>query len=222
MELSSQTMQVLNNFASVNSNIVITTGNVLRTVSESKTILARATIDEEFPKGFGIYELNEFLSALSLVESPRISFGENNMDISDGTGRSSIKYFYSDPSILTTTSNEIVMPEADVKFKLDRETMNRIKKAASVLGHSEVSVRNVDGVIVLTVADNENSTSNAIDIAVDGESTSEDFKYVFSIANLKMIEGDYDVSLSSKLISHFVNTESNVEYWVALQKTSKV
>ena len=222
MELSSQTMQVLNNFASVNSNIVITTGNVLRTVSESKTILARATIDEEFPKGFGIYELNEFLSALSLVESPRISFGENNMDISDGTGRSSIKYFYSDPSILTTTSNEIVMPEADVKFKLDRETMNRIKKAASVLGHSEVSVRNVDGVIVLTVADNENSTSNAIDIAVDGDSTSEDFKYVFSIANLKMIEGDYDVSLSSKLISHFVNTESNVEYWVALQKTSKV
>lgn len=222
MELSSQTMQVLNNFASVNSNIVISTGNVLRTVSESKTILARATIDEEFPKGFGIYELNEFLSALSLVESPRISFGENNMDISDGTGRSSIKYFYSDPSILTTTSNEIVMPEADVKFKLDRETMNRIKKAASVLGHSEVSVRNVDGVIVLTVADNENSTSNAIDIAVDGESTSEDFKYVFSIANLKMIEGDYDVSLSSKLISHFVNTESNVEYWVALQKTSKV
>jgi hypothetical protein len=215
-------MQVLNNFASVNSNIVITTGNVLRTVSESKTILARATIDEEFPKGFGIYELNEFLSALSLVESPRISFGENNMDISDGTGRSSIKYFYSDPSILTTTSNEIVMPEAEVKFKLDRETMNRIKKAASVLGHSEVSVRNVDGVIVLTVADNENSTSNAIDIAVDGESTSEDFKYVFSIANLKMIEGDYDVSLSSKLISHFVNTESNVEYWVALQKTSKV
>lgn len=222
MELSSQTMQVLNNFASVNSNIVITSGNVLRTVSESKTILARATIDEEFPKGFGIYELNEFLSALSLVESPRITFGENNMDISDGTGRSSIKYFYSDPSILTTTSNEIVMPEADVKFKLDRETMNRIKKAASVLGHSEVSVQNVDGVIVLTVADNENSTSNAIDIAVDGESTSDDFKYVFSIANLKMIEGDYDVSLSSKLISHFVNTESNVEYWVALQKTSKV
>jgi hypothetical protein len=222
MELSSQTMQVLNNFASVNSNIVITTGNVLRTVSESKTILARATIDEEFPKGFGIYELNEFLSALSLVESPRISFGENNMDISDGSGRSSIKYFYSDPSILTTTSNEIVMPDADVRFKLDRETMNRIKKAASVLGHSEVSVRNVDGVIVLTVADNESSSSNAIDIAVDGESESEDFKYVFSIANLKMIEGDYDVSLSSKLISHFVNTESNVEYWVALQKTSKV
>jgi hypothetical protein len=166
--------------------------------------------------------LNEFLSALSLVESPRISFGENNMDISDGSGRSSIKYFYSDPSILTTTSNEIVMPDADVRFKLDRETMNRIKKAASVLGHSEVSVRNVDGVIVLTVADNESSSSNAIDIAVDGESESEDFKYVFSIANLKMIEGDYDVSLSSKLISHFVNTESNVEYWVALQKTSKV
>lgn len=222
MELSSQTLQVLNNFASVNSNIVIHTGNVLRTVSESKTILARAEIEEEFPKGFGIYELNEFLSALSLVESPRISFGEHNMDISDGSGRSSLKYFYSDPSILTTTNNEIVMPSADVTFRLDHETMNRIKKAASVLGHTEVSVQNEDGVIVLAVANNEDTSSNAIKIAVDGEASSEDFKYIFSIANLKMIEGDYDVSLSKKLISHFVNTESNVEYWVALQKTSKV
>jgi len=222
MELSSNTLQVLNNFASVNSNIVIHTGNVLRTVSESKTILARAEIEEEFPIGFGIYELNEFLSALSLVENPRISFGENNMDISDGSGRSSLKYFYSDPSILTTTNNEIVMPSADVSFRLDRETMNRIKKAASVLGHTEVSVQNEDGVIVLAVANNEDSSSNAIKIAVDGEATSEDFKYIFSIANLKMIEGDYEVSLSKKLISHFVNTESNVEYWVALQKTSKV
>jgi len=221
MELSSQTLQVLNNFASVNSNIVIHTGNVLRTVSESKTILARAEIDEEFPSGFGIYDLNEFLSALSLVESPRITFDENNMDISDGSGRSSLKYFYSDPSILTTTSNEIVMPEADVTFRLDRETMNKIKKAASVLGHTEVSVQNDDGVIVLAVANNEDASSNEIKIAVDGEASSDDFKYIFSIANLKMIEGDYDVSLSSKLISHFVNTESNVEYWVALQKTSK-
>jgi len=221
MELSSQTLQVLNNFASVNSNIVIHTGNVLRTVSESKTILARAEIDEEFPSGFGIYDLNEFLSALSLVESPRITFDENNMDISDGSGRSSLKYFYSDPSILTTTSNEIVMPEADVTFRLDRETMNKIKKAASVLGHTEVSVQNDDGVIVLAVANNEDASSNEIKVAVDGEASSEDFKYIFSIANLKMIEGDYDVSLSSKLISHFVNTESNVEYWVALQKTSK-
>lgn len=221
MELSSQTLQVLNNFASVNSNIVIHTGNVLRTVSESKTILARAEIEEGFPSGFGIYDLNEFLSALSLVESPRITFNENNMDISDGSGRSSLKYFYSDPSILTTTSNEIVMPEADVTFRLDRETMNKIKKAASVLGHTEVSVQNDDGVIVLAVANNEDASSNEIKIAVDGEASSEDFKYIFSIANLKMIEGDYDVSLSSKLISHFVNTESNVEYWVALQKTSK-
>ena len=113
------------------------------------------------------------------------------------------------------------MPEADVTFRLDRETMNKIKKAASVLGHTEVSVQNDDGVIVLAVANNEDASSNEIKIAVDGEASSEDFKYIFSIANLKMIEGDYDVSLSSKLISHFVNTESNVEYWVALQKTSK-
>jgi hypothetical protein len=113
------------------------------------------------------------------------------------------------------------MPDPDVSFRLDQETMSRIKRAASVFGHTEVAVTKEDGVIVLTVLNNEDPTSNTLKIAVDGNSDAEDFKMIFNINNLKMIDGDYDVYLSSKLISHFVNTESNVEYWVALQKTSK-
>jgi hypothetical protein len=35
-----------------------------------------------------------------------------------------------------------------------------------------------------------------------------------------MIPGDYEVGISSKLISHFVNKELGIEYWIALEKTS--
>ena len=221
MELTDNTLQVLRNFASIHSNIVIQEGNILRTVSEAKTVLARSEVDVEFPASFGVYDLGEFLSVLSLVESPRIAFEEKFLTISDGSGRSSVKYFYSDPNILTSSSKDISMPDPDVSFRLDRETMSKIKRASSVFGHTEVSVTKEDGAIVLTVLNNEDPTSNTLKIMVDGSSDLDGFNLIFNINNLKMIDGDYDVYLSSKLISHFVNTESNVEYWVALQKTSK-
>lgn len=221
MELTENTLQVLRNFASIHQNIVIQEGNILRTVSEAKTVLARSEVDVDFPSSFGVYDLGELLSVLSLVESPRIAFDEKFLTISDGSGRSSVKYFYSDPNILTSSTKDISMPDPDVSFRLDRETMNKIKRAASVFGHTEVSVTKEDGAIILTVLNNEDPTSNTLKIMVDGSSDLNDFKLIFNINNLKMIDGDYDVNLSSKLISHFVNTESNVEYWVALQKTSK-
>ncbi|MDA7837523.1 DNA polymerase [bacterium] len=221
MELTENTLQVLRNFASIHQNIVIQEGNILRTVSEAKTVLARSEVDVDFPSSFGVYDLGELLSVLSLVESPRIAFDEKFLTISDGSGRSSVKYFYSDPNILTSSTKDISMPDPDVSFRLDRETMNKIKRAASVFGHTEVSVTKEDGAIILTVLNNEDPTSNTLKIMVDGSSDLNGFKLIFNINNLKMIDGDYDVSLSSKLISHFVNTESNVEYWVALQKTSK-
>jgi hypothetical protein len=222
MELTENTLQVLRNFASINQNIVIQEGNVLRTVSEAKTVLARSEVDMEFPTSFGVYDLSEFLSVLGLVDSPRFTFDEKFVTINDGSGRSNIKYYYSDPNILTTSSRDVTMPDPDVSFRLDRETMSKIKRAASVFGHTEVCVTKEDGVIILCVQNNEDPTSHALKIAVDGNTEVDDFKLIFNISNLKMIDGDYDVYLSSKLISHFVNTESNVEYWVALQKTSTI
>ena len=38
--------------------------------------------------------------------------------------------------------------------------------------------------------------------------------------NLKLLDGDYDVKISSKNISHFKNQKSLVEYWIALEPES--
>jgi len=122
--------------------------------------------------------------------------------------------------MLTSPSKDIIMPETEVKFTLDRETLLKIKRAASVLGHTEVSVSVKDNVMALSVIDNNDNTSNAFSIYVDGTFESTNFSFVFNISNLKMIDGDYDVGISSKLISHFVNKETGIEYWVALEKTS--
>ena len=171
MELSNFTMQVLKNFATVNSNVVIKPGNTIMTMAEPKNILGQATVKERFSQQFGIYDLQEFLNVLGLVDSPRVRFEPNYLLIGDSTGRAEIKYFFSDPEMLTSPSKAIDMPDPDVTFSLDQTTLNNLKRAASALGHSQMSIKYIDGLIRLSIIETDNSTSNTYSIDVDGEST---------------------------------------------------
>lgn len=213
-------MNVLKNFASINSNIVISPGNDITTISEAKNVLAQAKVSEEFSQGFGIYDLNEFLNVVGLVDGPRLRFENEYVLVGDASGRAQIKYYFSDTEMLTTPSKLITMPSTDVSFSLDQGTLNNLKRAASVLGHSQLVIEPSEGAIKLSVVDIENSTSNGYAIDVDGEYEEEKFKFVLNITNLKMIAGDYNVSISSKLISEFKSTDNDLTYWVALEKSS--
>ena len=46
-------------------------------MSVMKNILAEATIQEDIPKDFGIYDLNQFLNGLSLHQSPELDFAND-------------------------------------------------------------------------------------------------------------------------------------------------
>jgi len=221
MELSDNTIQLLKNFASINSNILIRQGNSINTISEAKNILASATVAESFPQEIGIYDLNEFLSVLSLVDKPRLKFNEDHVVVGDSTGRSKVRYFFSDKEMLTSPKKEAAMPEADVKFHLDNDTLNRVKRAASALGHNELMVTGDETNVALTVTSSDNSTSNTFSIDVQGTSKLNKYSFVFNISNLKMLSGNYEVEISTRLISQFTNSDNSLKYWIALEKNSK-
>jgi hypothetical protein len=220
MELSENTLSILKNFSTINQNVMIRSGNTIKTISEARNVLATAVTDVEFPADFGIYDLNEFIGVLGLVDTPRLKFEDEYVTIGDSTGRSKVKYFFSPEETLTTPSKDINMPEANVKFVLDSDTLNKLKRAASTLGHDEVSISGKDGVLSLSVVESQNSTSNKFSIDIDGDFGDATFNFILSIANLKILPGDYDVSISNKLISNFSHKELNVNYWIALEKTS--
>ena len=221
MELSDNTMSILKNFAGINPNILIKEGNIIKTISEARNVLATANVTEEFSKEFGIYDLSEFIGVLGLVDTPNLKFEDDSVIISDSSGRSKIKYFYSSEDTLTTPQKDISMPEGEVKFKLDVDILNKIKRAASTLGHNEVSISGNNGIITLSVIDSQNKTSNIFSIDIDGEyAEGSVFNFVLNINNLKIITADYDVEISSKLISQFSNSDNNVKYWIALEKSS--
>ena len=220
MNISSETINILKNFSNINANLVFKPGQSLSTISEAKTIMAKATVSEDFVQEFGVYDLSEFLSVMNLVDSPVLNFDDKSVLISDHTGGTKVRYYYSELDILTQPTKDITMPECEVNFNLSAENLDKIKKAAAVLGHAELMFSCEGGNITAKVFDEKDATANTFDITLDTTST-EIFKYVFSISNLKMLHGDYNVSISSKLISNWKNTNIPVEYFIALEKSSK-
>ena len=220
MKLNDSTMAVLKNFATIQPNIILTEGNVIRTIAEAKNVMAVANLEQSFDKTVGIYELDQFLAVLGLVDDPDLEFNDEFVTVQSGAGLSSVKYFYSDANILTSPTKDIPMPEAEVKFTLSESTLNRVRRAAAALSHEKMTITASDGAIKLTVVDNSDSTSNAFEIVVPGSFDSDDFTFVMNIANLKLIGGEYDVEISSRLISKFTNTVAGVSYYIALEKSS--
>jgi hypothetical protein len=220
MEISVETVNVLKNFSAINGNIIIRPGNKIMTISEAKNILAEAQVKETFDSVVGIYDLSEFLNMLGLVDTPKVRFEDTFMNINGQSGRELIKYYYADTEMLTSPTKPITMPDADVWFDLDQTTLNGIKRAASIFGHGQMVVEADEGAIRLSVNDPENKTANTYSVIVDGGYNQEVFKFVINISNLKMVSEDYQVKISSKLISEFTSSDGNLKYWVALEKSS--
>ena len=222
MKINQNTLDILKNFSEINTNILIKPGTELSTISTMRNIFAKATIAEAFDSEFGIYDLNEFLAVVSSLNKPELNLQDKFMTISAEGSKSKVKYFYSDPSVIVSPTKEVNMPEADVTFSLSQANLTQLQKMAAILKTPDLALEGTKGGdIVLKVCDKKNDTSNNFDIVV-GENATADYTFYFKVENMKMISGDYDVSVSSKSISHFKNTKLPIEYWIALEPDSTI
>ena len=216
MKLTTETISVLKNFSTINANLMVKSGSSLSTMSAMKNIVAKADVTEEFLSDFAIYDLNEFLSALSLFGKPDLEFNDDFVIITEEGTSKSLKYWFSDPSVVTTPSKEISMPSTELTFNLLSDTLNEITKAAAVIGVPDMALAGGK----LMVTDKKNSTANAYETSLDVGDVAAEYKFWFKVENLKVMPGAYDVEVSSKKISHFTNTKLGVQYWIALEPES--
>ena len=191
MKLSEHTISVLKNFASINQNLVIREGSELQTMSAMKNIVARSGVEENFPKEMAIYDLNEFLAALSLFSSPVLEFDEQYVTIKEESNpTNSLKYFYSDPSVVQSPSKTITMPSEDITFELTSGDLSKMKRASAVIGAPDMVLENTDEPFksILNAIDKKNDTANnySLDISTNGDVK---FKFYFKVENLKLMDG---------------------------------
>jgi len=212
MKLSEQTVNILKNFSTINQNILVKSGSQLQTMSTMKNILGTADVSEAFPRDFGIYDLNEFLGVLTLVKDAELKF-ESDSYLTVNGGKTKIKYFYSDPSILTTPPETFNPPGCDVKFNVSQTVLTNVLKASAIMQLPDVVF--INGTIMAT--DLKNVTSNNY---TEDLETSAEFEFRFKADNLKMIEGDYTVDASTEAgVSHWIGKEAS--YWIAMEATTE-
>jgi hypothetical protein len=215
MQLSDNTMNVLKNFAAINPSIVIKPGNVLRTISPQKTIMAIATGVDDFPLGAGIYDLSRFLATLTLFENPDLDFNDKSIQLIEGKRK--VEYTLADTSmILQAPEKEIKMPLCEVNVQVTWNDLQSVLKAASVLGLPEIAFKSTDGEIVLEAVNSKNPTTDRYGVTIG--STESAFNMYVKVENLKLLPGDYMVNLSSKGLSCFV--ADSMKYFVAIEANS--
>ena len=215
MKISTNTLNVLKNFAKINPSIVIQEGNVLKTISPSKTIMAKGTVDTTFAKKFAIYNLDRFISTVSLFNDPELNFGDKSVEIFDGNKKT--QYSYADESTITQApERQINLPSVDISFRRTNEHLKDVEKAAGVLALPEIAVLGDGTNVFLQALDSKNNTNDVYSINI-GETT-KSFRAIFKFENIKVIADDYDVTISSKGISNFIGKYA--EYWIAVEQNS--
>ena len=218
MKLSDKTLTLLKNFSSINQSILFKKGSSLKTISVMKNILAEATIEEDLPTDFGIYDLNQFLNGLGLHHDPDLDF-ENQGHVVIREGRSRTKYFFADPQVIVTPpEKEITLPTEDVSFELSTSHLDKLLKAAAIYQLTDLAVVGGDGVVKIVVRDKKNDTSNDFSIVV-GE-TESTFSFNFKVENIKILPGTYDVVVSRNLLSRFTCRDYDLKYFIALEPDS--
>lgn len=218
MKFSDKTLNLLKNFSSINQSLLFKEGNKIRTISAMKNILAEATVSEEFPQEFGIYDLNQFLNSLSLYQSPELDF-KNQGYLVMKEGKMRTKFFFAESNLIASPPEKgISIPSEDVSFELNTQDLSSMLKAASINQLPDLCVVGNAGVVKLVVTDKKNETSNDVSLIV-GETDSK-FSFNFKVENIKIIPGTYDVAISKKLISSFTSKNYDLKYYIALEPDS--
>ena len=219
MKLSEKTINLLENFSSINQSILVKKGSKLRTISVMKNILAEADVDENFERDFGIYDLPQFLNGVNLMKDPDLDLkNETYMIIREGKS-TKVKFAFADPEVIVTPPEKpLELPSSDVKFQLDSTHLQKLLKASAIYQLPDLSAIGDGEEITLVVSDRKNDNSNEYTLVVG--KTDKEFVFNFKMENIKLIPGSYDVQISKKNLAKFTNSNYNLDYFIALEPDS--
>ena len=218
VNLSKATLMVLKNFSTINGSIVIREGSTLKTINVGENLVAEYRCEEEFPQTFAIYDLNQFLGGLLIFDSCSLVFNNTEYLSIQGNGRN-VKYYFSDPEITLKTApdRKINFPGADLEFTIKEKDLENLRKASDIYNIPDLVFKSSEqNQITLNLCDKENETSNVYTQDVNGECTGV-YDLTMKMENIRLLPGDYDVQISSKLITQWKHKTLNLTYWIALE-----
>ena len=215
MKLSENTVNVLKNFASINSGVVLKKGTKQKTISPEKSILVEAILEDQMPVDFGIYDLNQFLGNAVTLNTPDMKFSDDAVVMDNGSFQLNY-YSCSQNLIVSPPDKELTMDKPNVEFDLSRDATKTLLQLAALNNLPNLSVIGKNGDVKLQVHEKSNDTSNFAATKI-GSNSGDDFVATFKTDNLKLIPDDYHVAISLKGFAIFTNKSGTLKYFIALE-----
>lgn len=193
LQISARTKTVLENFSRINPSILFRPGKTLKTMSPHGSVVGSATIEEEIPSDFAIYDISRLLSVLSLFNDPKIAMEKNNLVIKSQGRR--LQYTYAEPTmIVSPPAEDFEIPTEIASFKLEASVLAEATKVLAILKLPQVIFVANAGKIVLQVVDTKDTTGDNYLCQVGTSDKS--FKVIFDASKLIcLMPGDYNVSI---------------------------
>ena len=217
MKLSDDTINVLKNFSSINQSLQFKSGNTLRTISPLKTIFVEATVGENFPKEFALYDLNKLLAKVSLYKEAHLSFDDDKVNISTENKKKSDFIKYCSPKIIIVPPEKaITLGEADCTFSISQEDLEWMKRSAGISGSPNFVFESDGSTIHFIATDVKDDSADVSKIEI-GTGDGTKFRVVMKVENFKLMEGSYDVSIAKKGLSCFKHKSASITYYIAIE-----
>jgi hypothetical protein len=225
MKISKKTFDILKNFSGIRSSIYVDKGNMIRTVSPAKNIMAEVKVDESFPKPFAIFDLGKFIATTSLFNEPDYEFDDKYVVVNSQKG-GAVQYFYADEKLVEKANKTIKMPDLTAEFDLSASEIAEVQKAASILQLDTICIRSnaTTGGIEIIAFDRKiglNSTSNTYKVPIKATMAQANLSVYIDIELMKMLSDDYSVEIGGTAVAKFVGNKNGVTYWIALRSDSK-
>lgn len=219
MKFTKATIEILKNFATINTSIMLQPGQFVMTKSINGVAYAEANIPDTIDTPLGIYDLPSFLSILmQFGEDSEVTTDPQTQKIVISNKRAKVMCTDADASTIVSPKKRLQMPVADVIFELAEKDLNDITKISRTVGADMVAITTRDGRLfadAFSSEDQSKQTRYSLDIGeYDGQHK---FSFVLNLANFKMLPGSYKVMISSKGAAKF---ESDTASYVIVLETS--
>lgn len=217
MKLSESTVAILKNFSVINQSLQFKEGNTLKTISPLKTIFVEATVGENFPKEFALYDLNKLLAKVSLYKEPELSFDDDKLNImTDNKKKADYIKYCSSKVIVVPPEKSITLSDPDCSFSLSQEDLDWMRKSAGISGSPNFVFESDGETIHFIATDVKDDSADQSKIEI-GTGDGRKFRVVMKVENFKLMDGSYDVSIAKKGLACFKHKSVPITYYIAIE-----
>lgn len=222
MKISSETLQILKNFAQIHQSFLFKPGSTIATIDGSQgSVFAKAKVKEEFPIEAFIYDLNQLLMYLNTLDDPDLEWGDEALKISSSAGK--FTFFYAATNLMKYKVPSSVAVRPFYTFSLFADDVALVNKAAAITSSPNIEVVSKgNGMVKLRTFNPKNATANTFEMEWEAPEDTREFRVLIPVDTFRLLPGDYEVSFSETRAVHFSAKSKELDYYVAMQPDSEI